>query len=200
MKLLAFVDVHTSVKALKRIKKKVKKEKPDLLLCAGDISIFEHGVDYILYSLNKLKKPILMIHGNHERDRFMRRVCKLFGNIIFVHKKHYKKDNLIVLGYGGGGFTLRDSEFKKTAKKFKKIIKKNEDKKIILLVHGPPYGTDVDKIVGQHCGNKDITDFIKKNKVDYVICGHLHENFGKKDKIKKTIVMNPGPYGKIIRL
>lgn len=200
MKLLAFVDVHTSVKALQRIKKKVKKENPDLILCGGDISIFENGIEYVLFFLNKLKKSILIVNGNHERDNFMRKVCKLFKNIIFIHKKHYKKDNLIVLGYGGGGFALRDAEFRKTAKRFKKIIKKNEDKKIILLIHGPPYGTKVDRIVGQHCGNKDITDFVKKNKVDYVICGHLHENFGKKGKIKKTIVMNPGPYGKIIKL
>lgn len=200
MKLLAFVDIHTSVNALQRIKKKVKKEKPDLILCGGDISIFENGIEYVLFFLNKLKKPILMINGNHERDNFMRKVCKLFKNIIFIHKKYYKKDDLIVLGYGGGGFALRDTEFKKTAKKFKKIINKNEDKKIILLIHGPPYGTKVDKIIGQFSGNKDITDFIKKNKVDYVICGHLHENFGKKDKIKRAIVMNPGPYGKIIKL
>src|SRR3989338_10340820 len=110
MKLLAFVDTHTSIKALKRIKQKVKKENPDLLLCAGDISIFEHSVEYVLFFLNKLKKPILMIHGNHERETFMRKVCKLFGNIIFIHKRHYSKNNVIVLGYGGGGFALRDAQ------------------------------------------------------------------------------------------
>ena len=57
MKLLAFVDTHTSVKALQRIIKKAKKENPDLILCGGDISIFERGVGYILFYLNKLKKP-----------------------------------------------------------------------------------------------------------------------------------------------
>ena len=200
MKILAFVDTHTSIKALQRIGKKAKKDKPDLILCAGDISIFEHGIEYALYFLNKLKKPVLIIHGNHEREIFLRKVCKLFKNIAFIHKSHYKKNNLIVLGYGGGGFALRDSAFKKTSRKFKKIIGKNQDKKIILMLHGPPYGSKVDKIVGQHAGNKDFTDFIKKNRIDYVICGHLHENFGKAGKIKKAIVMNPGPYGKIIRI
>ena len=82
----------------------------------------------------------------------------------------------------------------------KKMTMKNIDKKIILLIHGPPYGTKLDKLAGQYSGNKDITDFVKKNKVDYVICGHLHENFGKKDKIGQAIVLNPGPYGKIIKL
>ncbi len=199
MKILVFVDVHASVKALERLRKKVKREKPDLILCAGDVSIFEQGIEYVLYFLNKLKIPILMIHGNHEDERFLRKVCKLFDNIIFIHNKYYVRENALVLGYGGGGFALRDLHFKKTAKKFRKIIKKNPDKKVILLSHGPPYGTEVDKIVGEYSGNKDITDFVRKNRVDYVICGHLHENFGKKDKIKETIVMNPGPYGKIVR-
>ena len=200
MKLLTFVDTHTSVRALQRIIKKARKENPDLILCAGDISIFERGIGYILFYLNKLKKPVLIVNGNHERGSFMRRVCKSFQNITFIHKKYYKNGNIIVLGYGGGGFGLRDAKFTKTAKNFREVIKKNEDKKIILLIHGPPYGTKVDKIAGQYSGNKDITDFIKNNKIDYVICGHLHENFGKRDKIKKTIVINQGPYGKIIKL
>jgi len=200
MKILAFVDTHTSIKALKRIKNKVKKEKPDLILCGGDISIFEQGIEFALFFLNKLKIPVLLVNGNHERDSFMRKICKLFDNITFIHKKHYKNDKVIVFGYGGGGFEMRDPVFKRAARKFKKTIKNNKDKKIILLVHGPPYGTKVDKILGEHAGNKDITDFVKKNRIDYVICGHLHENFGKKDKIKKTIIMNPGPYGKVIKL
>ena len=90
--------------------------------------------------------------------------------------------------------------FKISGSIVKKIIAKNKDKKIILLLHGPPYGTKVDKIVGQYAGNKDVRDFIERNKIDYAICGHLHENFGKTGKIKKAIVMNPGPYGKIIKL
>jgi len=200
MKLLAFVDVHTSLKALERIREKSKKENPDLILCGGDISVFEHGLEYALFILNKFKKPILMINGNHERDTFMRKICKLFENIIFIHKKYYEKNNIIVLGYGGGGFALRDKNFRKISKYFEKIINKNTDKKIILLIHGPPYGTSLDKIVGEHVGNKDIMDFIEKNKIDYVICGHLHENFGKVDKIKNTVLINPGPYGKIIRI
>lgn len=200
MKILAFVDSHTSVKALRRIRQKVNREKPDLIICGGDISIFEHGVEYALYFLDKLKKPVLVVHGNHESENFLRKACKLFRNITFIHRKCYKANDVIIFGYGGGGFELTDRAFRKTAKKFEKIIQKNKGKKIILLTHAPPYGTKVDKIVGQYAGNKDITNFVKKNKVDYLICGHLHENFGKKDKIKKTIVMNPGPFGKILTI
>ena len=101
------------------------------------------------------------------------------------------------MGYGCGGFSLVDREFDKTAVKFRKIIKMNEDKKIILVTHAPPYKTRLDKL-GIHCGNKSIRKFIDKNKIDLVICGHLHENFGKEDKINKTRLINPGPFGKIL--
>ena len=66
MKLLAFTDIHGSLTALKRIEQKIKSEKPDLLVCAGDISIFEHGIVGILKKLNKLNKKIIIVHGNHE--------------------------------------------------------------------------------------------------------------------------------------
>ena len=200
MKLLAFTDIHLSYTALKKIKSKVKKQNPDLLICAGDMSIFEQGLNSTLNKLNKLKKTTLLIHGNHETDRVLRKLCKKYRNLIFIHKRQYKQNNHIFLGYGGGGFSLTDPDFYKTGKKFSKIIKKNQGKKIIFITHAPPYKTKLDLIVGSHCGNKTLRKFITKNKINLHICGHLHENFNKRDKIKKTEIINPGPYGKIIRI
>jgi len=200
MKILAFTDTHLSFKSFKRIKGKVKKQKPDLILCAGDISIFENGLDFMLKQLNKFKLPTLIVHGNHETESFLRKLSKKYKNVHFIHKIHYKTDNVIVFGYGGGGFAMTDSGFKKISKKFSRIIKKNKDKKIIFMTHAPPYRTKLDKIGKHYVGNKTFREFIEKSKVDLVVSGHLHENFGKKDKIKKTEVINPGPYGKIMKL
>lgn len=199
MKLLAFTDLHLSSVAFKKIKEKVKKQKPDLLICAGDISIFEQGLDFILNKLNRLRKKILIINGNHETDKVMKKLCGNYDNLIFIHKKYHEQNNHIFFGYGGSGFALIEQEFYKTGEKFQKIIKKNRDKKIIFITHAPPYKTKLDLIVGSHCGNKTFRNFIVRNKVDLHICGHLHENFGKKDHIKKTHILNPGPYGKIIK-
>jgi len=199
MKLLAFTDTHGSLLALRRIEQKVKTQKPDLLVCAGDVSIFEHGIFGIMRRLNKLDKKIIIIHGNHEDDSTFRKLAKIFKNVIFIHKNHFIEGNVLFLGYGGGGFSVVDKEFENIAKnKFKKIIQKNKGKKIILVTHAPPYKTKLDKLVQGHCGNKSIRNFAEKNKIDFLVCGHLHENFGKEDKIKKTKVINPGPFGKII--
>ena len=201
MKLLAFTDIHGSLLALRRIEQKVKSQKPDLLVCAGDISIFEHGIVGIMRRLNKLNRKIVIIHGNHENNTTFIKCSKMFKNIISIDKNHSIEGNILFLGYGGGGFSLVDKGFEKIAHtKFKKIIKNNKDKKIILVTHAPPYKTRLDKLVGGYCGNKSIRNFVEKNKVDLLICGHLHENFGKEDKIKKTKIINPGPFGKIVEI
>ena len=45
MKILAFVDLHGSLNALKRLSKQIKSKKPDIIVCAGDISIFENNLE-----------------------------------------------------------------------------------------------------------------------------------------------------------
>ncbi|MBI2652263.1 metallophosphoesterase [Candidatus Woesearchaeota archaeon] len=201
MKILAFTDIHGSLLALKRIEQKVKIKNPDLLVCAGDISIFEHGIVRLMKRLEQLNRKILVIHGNHEDSSTFIKYSKLFKNIIFIHKNYFIKNNSLFLGYGGGGFSMADRQFEKTAQnKFKKIINKNKDKKIILITHAPPYKTKLDKLVGGHAGNKSIRHFVEKNKIDLLICGHLHENFGKEDRIKGTKIINPGPFGKILMI
>ena len=201
MKILAFTDIHGSLSALKRIKSKVNAQKPDLLVCAGDVSLFERGIVGIMRRLDKLNKKIIMVHGNHEDDSTFRKLSKIFKNIIFIHKHHFIQNNVLFLGYGGGGFSIVDKEFEKIANsRFRKLIKNNKDKKIVLVTHGPPYRTRLDKLMQGHCGNRSIRNFIGKNKIDLLICGHLHENFGKEDKIKKTRYINPGPFGKIVEI
>ena len=199
MRILAFTDIHGSKTAFRIIKKKIIYKKPDLLVCAGDISLFEHGFLSIMRKLNKLNRLIIMVHGNHEDEHIFIKYSKLFKNIIFIHKRHFIKDDALFLGYGGGGFSVVDKEFEKIAKtKFKKIIQINKDKKIILVTHPPPYNTRLDRLFQGHCGNKSIRKFVEKNHLDLLICGHLHENFGKEDMIAQTKIVNPGPYGKII--
>src|SRR3989338_4701130 len=111
MKILAFTDIHGSLSALSRIEQKVKSQNPDLLVCAGDVSIFEHGIFGLLRKLNKLNKKIIIIHGNHEDDSTFYKYSRLFKNIIFIHKNYFIYNNLLFLGYGGGGFSLVDKGF-----------------------------------------------------------------------------------------
>ena len=194
MKIVAFVDSHGSVTAFKKLKKLVKEHKPDLILCAGDISIFGDNLDYVMHEISRLQIPSFIIHGNHESESEMRNACSLFKNTHFIHKKIMTVDDFIIFGYGGGGFSLRDKHFEHfTHRRHRKFV----DKKLILLTHAPPYGTKLDNIMGSFCGNKSFTDFIKTYKPILAISGHIHENEGKQDKIDGTKIVNPGPFGKV---
>ncbi len=197
MKVLAFADVHGSMSSIKKIKE--KSEFVDLAVCAGDMSNWSTDLDEALKGLSKIKKIILMINGNHESDTELKEKCKQYSNLIFIHNASYEVDNYVFFGYGGGGFSFEDDGFVNAAKRFKKTIKKNQ--KIILVTHAPPFNTRLDEVpFSGHVGCKSIRDFIDDVKPILHISGHLHENFHVKQKVGETVLINPGPDGKIIHL
>jgi len=208
MKLLAFVDLHGDPKSLRKIADRSK--KADIIICAGDLTVFGRQYRDILEALNSLGKPVFIIAGNHETDELLKDASFGLMNIIPIDKRILEFGNYILIGYGGGGFSLVDERFEKIARVFGKRLKNlqkgsnkansSESKKIILVTHQPPYGTDVDLIHGQHAGCKSFTRFIREVQPILSICGHLHETAGKKDKIGKTVVINPGWQGVILEV
>lgn len=198
MKILAFTDSHGSLAALKKIKKTAKEKNVDVIVCAGDISIFENNLNLLLKKLDQIGKPVLMLHGNHESEISMQVLCKGFKNITFFHRKAIKINDVLFLGYGGGGFSLKDKSFEKLTKVWKKKIKKE---KIVLVTHAPPYNTKIDKILDAPCGNKSIKNFINEIKPIVAMSGHLHECNGLKQVFKKkTLIINPGPWGVVLKI
>ena len=202
MKTLAFVDLHGDRKEYNSIKKKIKKEKPDFLICAGDFTIFENEVRHLMFKLSRLDGKIFLVHGNHEEETVIKKLAKEYKNVEFIHSKIIKYKDVVLVGWGGGGFTIRDIEFEIFARSIKKELKryKREGKKLILVTHAPFYKTKLDTLAEEHHGNKSFTKFIKDFKVDVGICGHFHENAGKEDVIKKCRVFNPGAVGKTIEV
>ncbi|MBN1502379.1 metallophosphoesterase family protein [Candidatus Woesearchaeota archaeon] len=195
MKLLLFVDVHGDVSALARLKQ--LSNKVDLVVCAGDISQMEHNLSELLNELNEFHVPVLIIHGNHEDAEGLKEACSVFKNLIFLHKGAHHFYKYVFLGYGGGGFAQTDQEFKQVAEKFFLNELKGKEK-VILIVHAPPYKTKLDKIGGEYRGNKSVREFIDNVQPTLVVCGHLHENAGKEDKLGKTFIINPGKKGVIV--
>lgn len=199
MKILAFTDFHASVTALKHINTIIKKHKPDLAICCGDITVFEQHIDAVMKRLGNINTPLLLIHGNHEEPEIVNKLSKKYSNITFLHKRTTTINNTIFIGYGGEGFIRRD----KTFEQFMKII----DKKIrtaqqaVLITHQPPYGTNLDSIHNDYVGNQSFTTCIKQHpNIILALSGHIHETFGKKDKLNNTTLLNPGPFGTLITL
>lgn len=203
MKILAFTDLHASITELKKIEGKIKKYNPEAIFCCGDFTIFEQNIEAVLRKLDALGLPVYLIHGNHEMDAVVKKLCTKTKNVQFVHNKIFPLGDYTVVAHGGGGFYGRG----KLAgdKEFEEFVKKNKDKitgKIILLTHAPPANSALDYIdwMDDHVGCKSYMDFIKENKPVLALSGHIHETFGIIQKLGKTTLCNPGPGGKIITL
>jgi len=205
MKILFFVDTH-ELNRLKKIKDKSK--NVDLLVCAGDFTIFERDMAKALHELDSIGKPVLIIHGNHETASAVMIACERLKNLKFIHKKYHIIEDIVFYGFGGGGFSLRDESFTREAEKFIQEFKTLSEKnfkenhkhyRLVLVTHAPPFGTKVDEI-GAHAGNQNITEFIIQHQPIIAVCGHIHENAGVEDKINMTRVINPGWDGMILEL
>lgn len=191
MKILVFADLHEDWQAFEELK--TKAQEVEIILGSGDYSIFGHNLPQIMKKINELNKPTYLIHGNHEEPQEMINAIKNCKNIKYIHLEQQKHKNLTITGYGGDGFSETD-------KKAEEFFQKNHTKNGIILFHGPPHNTTLDQVGIGHVGNESYTKIIQEQQPTLVICGHIHENFKKTDKIGKTIIINPGPDGVILNV
>ncbi|MBI3051322.1 metallophosphoesterase family protein [Candidatus Woesearchaeota archaeon] len=187
MKILAFTDTHGA--ALGHIRRKA--QAADIIVCAGDFTFFGKKTKTILASMNRLGKKVLLIHGNHEDEKEVRKACE--GNVEFIHRKALQLGGFWFAGYGGGGFALRDAGLER-------FMRNLEGKKnLIIVTHAPPFGTRLD-LLWEYRGNRSITGAIRSLRPLLAISGHFHEHFGERDKIGGTVLLNPGPKGVIVQV
>jgi len=169
----------------------------NFIVCCGDISTFGNGLKYNLTKLNSLGKKVYIVPGNHEEGAEFADIIAKYANLVNVDRRALLVEDYVFLGYGGGGFTLQDAEFRKTARNW---YGKYNGKKILLITHQPPFGTKLDRLGERHVGNKDFSAFILRVKPKLALSGHLHETVGIVDSIEETKIANPGWEGMVIEL
>ncbi|MBI4441327.1 metallophosphoesterase [Candidatus Woesearchaeota archaeon] len=194
MNILAFADLHAQQSSMQELQKKAK--SADLIIAAGDLSVFGHHLELVMTFLTTLSKPVLVVHGNHEDEEDIRSLIK--GPLHFVHGQCYVHDRTLFIGWGGGGFALVDRVFEQKMHLLLRQCKKYD--RTVFITHQPPYGTKLDYIYGHHAGSKSYRDFIVKAKPTLAISGHLHETAKKRDVLGKTLCVNPGHNGLLLTL
>lgn len=195
MKVYAWSDYHNDEALWPEMRKQAR--KADLIIIAGDLSVFEFDLDKNLKEINSWKKPVLVVHGNHEEEVSLENAVKTYENIEFVHGQEVIKGKVRILAWGGGGFTTTDRELVKKAKEWDKS--EHKDKPTILVTHPPPHKTALDVVhTGEHVGNKSVRHAIKKIQPRYAVSGHIHECEGAEDTIGPTTCYNLGPIGRIL--
>lgn len=198
MKILFFVDTHDDKEALARLAELAKKQKVDLLVCAGDISEFGKDLRANIKSMD-IGKRMLIIPGNHEDADDINKAIKGLKWVTSIHKKSLCVGGVLFLGCGGGGLSEYNTQFERSMDSFKKAMEVFSGK-VVLVLHGPPYNTKLDTLGIKRLGVKSVRQFIEAAQPDYAICGHFHETAGKQDKVGKTVIINPGKDGVVLEL
>lgn len=73
------------------------------------------------------------------------------------------------------------------------LSKHQVDENTIMVAHTPPFGAGDTLYDGKHCGSKSVRDWIKFYQPKMWLCGHIHEDFGKK-RMDKCQVLNCTTY------
>ncbi len=199
MKILAFADTHgdTNLAHLEE-----PASQADLIVCAGDITDFSSGLEESLEALQALAektgKTIHLTHGNHEGSD-VREVVAKYPGLRYVHEEVVRLPGVTLVTYGGGGFAQQNRELEEF---FSKAHEQDfEDDLVVWMLHGPPYGLEVDELPWMGpVGSMSARAMIERFKPHIVVSGHIHEAWGVTHQHGRTLLVNPGPIGMLIEV
>ncbi len=200
---MAIGDVHNDVEDLIGFLDKTKSLEFDVVVFTGDFIDFgltPKGFErndiarLIIAELKTLKKPIIAVPGNHDKDVLS--IMEKEG--INLHGKGRVIDGVGFYGYGGAktpfGTPLEPSE-DEIKLGLEKAWKEVKDCKIkVQVTHIPPAKTKLDMVyTGAHVGSDVVRRFIEEKQPAVAISAHIHEAKGT-DEIGKTKLINPGRF------
>lgn len=194
MKILVMGDIHGQCH---KIFNYLQKNAVDLIILTGDITHFGPPklCGDILNSICAFNVPTFTIPGNCDPTGVYAEIEK--SSAINIHNRSVIIKNIGICGFGGSNPTPFDTplEFEEMEiyDELKKLMKQIENQEVrILVTHAPPYNTKTDLIPsGGHVGSKSVRKIIEEFQPSLNLCGHIHEAIAI-DKIKDTIILNPG--------
>ncbi len=198
MKVLVFGDTH-GIDDFSYLEELAK--DADMILCLGDITFFMSDIDAILEGLSlfaeKMKKPFLITHGNHEYDLDV--FIEDYPSLIYLHEEVFEYNGVCVIGHGGAGFSRREPRVQSFFDTVYSSISFDQ-KSVVWLFHAPPHKTVDFRPDWGYCGSITRRELIEKYAPSLVVAGHIHDAIGTQVQVNTTHVVNPGPGGMLIEI
>ena len=198
MKLLVFSDLHRDRDAAHALVERAA--EADVLVGAGDFAVMRSGIDDVIEILSVVDKPTVLVPGNGESDVELREACAGWASAHVLHGAGVTLSGVPFYGIGAGipvtpfgewSFDLTEEEAD--------VMLEGCPEGGVLISHSPPYG-HVDESGGRHLGSHAVLDTIERASPRLVVCGHIHERWGKHSTVGGTLVLNAGPTGQLLEL
>ena len=200
LRVLAAGDIHGDTSLAEKLAERAEKEKCDLVILCGDLTMRENSTDNIMGPFAKRKEKVLLLPGNHETVATTDFLAELYG-MKSIHGYSVKYKDVGIFGCGGaniGLFQLEEDEIYGLLKKgFDKIKYLN---KKIMATHVHPSESKMEKFSKWVPGSSGVKKAIDTFKPDILLCSHVHEAEGVEEYIGKTKVINVGRKGKVFEI
>jgi Icc-related predicted phosphoesterase len=195
VRLLAFSDVHRDDRRARKLADMAA--EADVVVAAGDFADLHIGLDKLIDMLVVIETPTVLVPGNNETEEALREACQGWKAATVLHGEGTAMEGVDFYGLGGGipttpwdwSFDLTEDEAEA------KLAGAPEGG--VFVVHSPPKG----HLDGpRELGSEAILGAIEQKQPKVAICGHVHEDAGKEDRIGRTRLYNVGPEGRFIDL
>ena len=199
MKIFAISDVHGDTRWIEKLAEQAEKEKVDVVLLCGDLTLDESLTENIVGPFKKRNLKVALIPGNHESTattNFLAEQYKAYN----IHGYGIRFGDVGIFGAGHanvGPHMIDDGELFDLLKQSHDAIK--SAKKKIMVTHVHPENS-LSEQLSQFPGSSAVTKAIAQFKPDVHVCGHVHECEGIEEMIGTTKSINVGKGGKIIEI
>lgn len=198
MKIFAASDVHGDTRWIEKLAQQAEKEKVDLVLLCGDLTLDESMTENIIGPFKKRNLKVALIPGNHESAATTSFLAQQY-DVYHLHGYSIKMGDVAFFGAGHaniGPHMIDDKELFDLLKKGFDSIK--DVKKKVMVTHVHPSGSIIEDM--SFAGSPAVRRAIDEFKPDLHLCGHIHECEGIEDTIGKTQSINVGKKGRIIEI
>jgi putative phosphoesterase len=177
MRIALISDIHGNLVALETVLDELQREKPDRVVCLGDVACFGPQPRDVLARLRELKCPVVM--GNTDR-------ALLDPESATQHDPSHMAESVF---WSAKQLSQDDLNFLQT---FKPTLEVTVDKKMRLFCfHGSPQ-SDTDVILST-TPNETIETMFSGFRADVMAGGHTHTQMMR--RYKDMLIINPGSVG-----
>lgn len=196
MKILAFSDLHCDLDQAAKLTEMAA--EADLVIGAGDFASIHERLAPTIKALSGIEKPALLVPGNNETEEALRDDATAWPTAEVLHGEGAAINGMRAFGLGGGipttpwdwSFDLSDEEAAEELEKLDSGID-------VLILHSPPHKACDSSGApdAPHFGSPAIRAAIEEKQPKLVVCGHIHEAWGQRERIGESEIVNLGPGG-----
>ena len=193
MRFLCCSDLHNGVSDAARLAARVRDERLDALLAAGDLGHWLQQDQRMWAALAACEKPVLAVPGNHDGAVTYVEAVKRSG-VTDIDGRIVQIGDVSVIGWG---WREAEEEGQPGLRPDPRLVAHRalhqgvDPKRLVLLTHLPPWGVRVARTDdGDDLGDEHLRDWVDEVQAWAVVCGHVHFPTARTSRVGETLIVN----------